>query len=73
MVRDATAEDWSGIWSFVSEIVAAGDTFPYDVEMDESEARAMWIQEAPRTFAIPSVAFRWAIGRRGNPRSRAGV
>jgi L-amino acid N-acyltransferase YncA len=46
-VREATAEDWPGIWSFMSEIVAAGDTFPYDENMDESEARAMWLQEAP--------------------------
>jgi GNAT superfamily N-acetyltransferase len=52
MVRDATAEDWPRIWSFMSEIVAAGDTFPYDEEMDESEARAMWIQEAPGRTSV---------------------
>jgi hypothetical protein len=30
IVRDATAEDWPAIWAFMSQIVAAGDTFTYD-------------------------------------------
>jgi L-amino acid N-acyltransferase YncA len=46
MIRDATAEDWPAIWSFMREIVAAGETFPYDQDIDELEARGMWLLEA---------------------------
>lgn len=47
IIREATAQDWPAIWPFVREIVRAGDTFPYDEQMDESQARAMWLLEAP--------------------------
>jgi RimJ/RimL family protein N-acetyltransferase len=46
-VRDATADDWSAIWPFVRQIVAAGDTFPYDEHMGEGEARAMGLMDPP--------------------------
>jgi hypothetical protein len=48
MIREATPEDWLAIWPFLSEIVAARETFPYDQGMDESQAREMWLLEAPR-------------------------
>jgi len=47
IVRDATAEDWPAIWSFMSQIVAAGDTFTYDEAMTEAGARAMWLMPPP--------------------------
>jgi L-amino acid N-acyltransferase YncA len=43
IVRDATEEDWPAIWSFMSRIVRAADTFPYDPDMTEAEARAIWM------------------------------
>ena len=46
-VRDATEADWPAIWPFLHEIVAAGDTFSYDEQMDEGQARAMWLLDAP--------------------------
>jgi L-amino acid N-acyltransferase YncA len=47
MVRDATAADWPLIWSFMSQIVAAGDTFAYDERMGVAEARKMWLRDPP--------------------------
>jgi len=46
-VRDATPDDWPAMWAFMRGIVAAGDTFTYDPELGEAEARAMWCNEPP--------------------------
>jgi GNAT superfamily N-acetyltransferase len=43
IVRDARDDDWPAIWSFMSRIVRAADTFPYDPNMSEAEAKAMWL------------------------------
>jgi len=42
-IREATDEDWPAIWPFLREIVRAGETFPYDRDMDEPTARALWM------------------------------
>jgi ribosomal protein S18 acetylase RimI-like enzyme len=47
LIRDATPDDWPAIWPFLRRIVAAGDTFSWDPDTGEAEARAMWIQEPP--------------------------
>jgi L-amino acid N-acyltransferase YncA len=46
-VRDATAADWPAIWPFLHEIVAAGETYAYDPEMTEDQARRLWMIEPP--------------------------
>ena len=46
-VRDATEADWPAIWPFLHAIVAAGDTFSYDEDMDEAQARALWLLDPP--------------------------
>ena len=51
-VRDATYADWPAIWPFLHEIVAAGDTFSYDEQMDESQARAMWLLDPPDRTSV---------------------
>jgi L-amino acid N-acyltransferase YncA len=43
IVRDATEGDWPAIWSFMSRIVRAADTFAYDPDMTEAEARDLWM------------------------------
>jgi L-amino acid N-acyltransferase YncA len=47
LIRDATADDWPAIWPFLHLIVAAGETFSYDRELTEQEARAMWLLPSP--------------------------
>lgn len=47
LIRDATADDWPTIWPFLHLIVAAGETFSYDRELTEQEARAMWLLPSP--------------------------
>jgi GNAT superfamily N-acetyltransferase len=51
-VRDARSEDWPRIWPFFHEIVAAGETFPYDEQMDEPTAKEMWLVGAPGRTAV---------------------
>jgi RimJ/RimL family protein N-acetyltransferase len=52
LVRDATPEDWPAIWPFLRQIVRAGETFAYDPDMDEAEARALWLVDGPGRTSI---------------------
>ena len=54
-IRDATPDDWPAMWAFMRGIVAAGDTFTYDPEMDEPEARGMWCNEPPGRTVVAVV------------------
>jgi L-amino acid N-acyltransferase YncA len=50
-IREAAAADWPAIWRFMRPIVAAGDTFSWDRDTSEEQARAQWFHEPPgRTF-----------------------
>ena len=46
-IREATTEDWDGIWPFLRQIVAAGETYAYDPQMSEDQARRLWIVGPP--------------------------
>jgi len=46
-IRDATPDDWPAIWPIVREVVRAGDTFTYDPQMTEAQARAIWMVGSP--------------------------
>jgi L-amino acid N-acyltransferase YncA len=47
LIREATAADWPAIRPFFRRIVEAGETYAYDPEMDDAEARAMWMVAPP--------------------------
>ncbi len=46
-IREARPEDWETIWPFFRQIVAAGETYAYDRDMDEAEGRRMWMVGPP--------------------------
>ncbi len=46
-IRAATDDDWPGIWAFLGEIVAAGETYGYDRDLSEGRARGLWMLEPP--------------------------
>ena len=46
-IRPATAADWPAIWAFMAGIIAAGETFSYDRDLPEEEARARWLHGPP--------------------------
>ncbi|MFC0504805.1 GNAT family N-acetyltransferase [Micromonospora costi] len=47
LIRPATAADWPGIWPFLREIVAAGETYTWPRDVDEETARALWLVPPP--------------------------
>ena len=47
LIRDATPDDWPAIWPFLHRIVAAGDTFCWDRDTTQEQARAMWLHTPP--------------------------
>lgn len=46
-IRTAEPADWASIWPFLHRIVAAGDTFTYPPDLDEAQARDMWLLPDP--------------------------
>jgi len=46
-VREYEAADWPPVWAIVRDVVRAQETFVYDPEMSESDARAIWIERPP--------------------------
>ncbi len=47
LIRDATPQDWSAIWPFWQRIVADGQTYVYDRDLGEGEARELWVMAPP--------------------------
>ena len=46
-IRDATEQDWLAIWPFLHQIVTAGETYAYDPDMTEDQARRLWMVGPP--------------------------
>lgn len=46
-IREATDSDWPAIWPFFRQIVRAAETYAYDPEMTEGDAREMWMVGPP--------------------------
>ncbi|MGW0846675.1 N-acetyltransferase family protein [Streptomyces sp. NPDC002787] len=49
-IREATADDWPGIWPFWHRVVAAGKTYTWDPDTAEEAARALWMAPAKRVY-----------------------
>lgn len=47
LIREATAADWPAIWPFFREIVAAGETYPYPLDLGEEQGRDLWLLPGP--------------------------
>jgi GNAT superfamily N-acetyltransferase len=47
LIREATPDDWSAIWPFLHDIVAAGETYTLPRDVREEQARAMWLLGPP--------------------------
>jgi GNAT superfamily N-acetyltransferase len=43
----ATAQDWPAIWRFMRVIAGAGETFSWDRDIDEADARQSWLHGPP--------------------------
>ncbi|GGS44027.1 GNAT family N-acetyltransferase [Streptomyces griseoviridis] len=49
-IREATAADWPSIWPFWHRVVAAGETYTWDPDTSEEDARRLWTDPAKRVF-----------------------
>ncbi|MEU2927988.1 GNAT family N-acetyltransferase [Streptomyces sp. NPDC007251] len=48
LIRQAVADDWPRIWPFWHRIVAAAETYTWDPDTSEDDARALWMHPAKR-------------------------
>lgn len=58
VIRRATLDDWPGIWPFMHQIAAAGETFSWDRDVGEHDARDGWFRwlKDPRGVTVVAVA-----------------
>lgn len=47
LIREATEADWPHMWSFMREIIAAGETYTYDRATPQDAAKASWLLSTP--------------------------
>jgi ribosomal protein S18 acetylase RimI-like enzyme len=46
-IREFRNPDWPQVWAIIREVLAEGDTYAYDPDLTEDEARAMWVERPP--------------------------
>jgi GNAT superfamily N-acetyltransferase len=47
LIRPADDADWTEIWPFFAEIVAAGETYAYPEDLTVDSARWLWMEQPP--------------------------
>lgn len=50
LIREAAASDWPRIWPFWRRIVAAAETYAWDPDTSEEDARALWMAPGKRVY-----------------------
>ena len=61
-IRDARPEDWEAIWPFFHRIVAARETYAYDPDMTEADARRMWLVGPPGRTVVATDSAETVVG-----------
>lgn len=61
-IRDYDAADWAQVWPIIRAVCARGDTFTYPVDIDEGEARDIWIASPPGRTAVAVDRERNVVG-----------
>jgi L-amino acid N-acyltransferase YncA len=51
-IRPATEEDWPRIWPFFDEIVQAGETYAYPLDLTSDQARDLWLLTPPAQTVV---------------------
>ncbi|MEU5343172.1 GNAT family N-acetyltransferase [Streptomyces sp. NPDC020766] len=50
LIREAAASDWPRIWPFWHRIVAAAESYAWDPDTSEEDARALWMAPGKRVY-----------------------
>jgi L-amino acid N-acyltransferase YncA len=69
-VREITEPDWPQVWAIIGEVIEARDTFPYDPQMSEAQARG-WM-EAPPGLTVVAVQDGQVLGTAAMAANRPG-
>lgn len=73
-IRGFTEDDWAQVWPIVREVVRAADTYTYEPDLSEEDARGIWV-EAPPSRTVVAVEDGRVLGtakmgpNRGGPGS----
>jgi len=51
-IRPMTEEDWPQVWPFFDEIVQAGETYAYPLDLTSEQARAFWTMSPPGVTVV---------------------
>ncbi len=62
LIRSATSEDWAAIWPIFHHIVAAGETYSYDRDLTEDQARALWLLQPPGRTVVALESDQTIVG-----------
>ena len=46
-VREFDEADWPSVWAIIEQVVRERETFPYDPDMSEEQARSIWLESPP--------------------------
>jgi L-amino acid N-acyltransferase YncA len=46
-LREADDADWPAIWPFFEEVIRAGETYAYPLDLDSAGGRAIWMASPP--------------------------
>ena len=49
-IREATSQDWPGIWRIFHDVVRPGDTYAYAPDTGEAEAKRIWMDAPRKTY-----------------------
>ena len=53
-IREALEHDRDAVWEIFRTVVAAGDTYVFDLEIPREEALAYWFHPGTRTYVAES-------------------
>ena len=52
IIREAAGEDFKKIWPIFHEISSAGETYAYEIDTTEEEAKRLWMELPRKTFVV---------------------
>jgi L-amino acid N-acyltransferase YncA len=62
LIRPATDADWPGIWAVLEPVIRSGETFTWDRDTTEKDARARWFKDPPGQAFVAVTADGGVIG-----------
>ncbi len=61
-IRPASAADWLRIWPFFDQIVRAGETYAYPLDLTVETARPLWMEQPPGHTVVAVDAVGTVLG-----------